>query len=151
MSVLFYQVTERELDDWCSKYGKVVEAKLALDRVTGRPKGFAFVTMSSRDEAEDVVKGLNGKEVDGKEIKAEISHGQGGRRNTREVSDFEDAKRTGMCYDFIRGKCSRGDSCRFNHGDRRSDDRGRDRDYDRRDDRGRDRRGSSRSRSRDRR
>jgi RNA recognition motif-containing protein len=99
----------------CDKYGKVVECRLAIDRDSNRPKGFAFVTMESADDAEKCVEGLSGKEIDGRPVTVQISHGKGGRRREGDSGDLDDARATGACFDFIRGQCSRGDSCRFKH------------------------------------
>lgn len=101
---------------------------MATDRFSGKAKGFAFVTMSTQDEAEDAVKALNGTSYgpENKEIKAEISHGQGGRKN-RESREMDEARATGQCFDYIRGRCSRGSDCRFKHGNDRDRGYGRDR------------------------
>ena len=44
---LDFKVTENDLQDAFAAYGTVVEANLVTDRTTGRPRGFAFVTMST--------------------------------------------------------------------------------------------------------
>jgi len=65
----------------------VVEANLMMDRVTGRPRGFAFVTMSSPEEAQKAIEALNGKEMDGRALTVNVARpreerpaGGGGRR-----------------------------------------------------------------------
>lgn len=144
-----FDTTERELEDLCDKYGKVVECRLAMDRSTNRPKGFAFVTMDTAEDADKCVEGLAGKEIDGRAVTVQISHGKGGRRREGDSSALDDARATGACFDFVKGQCSRGDSCRFKHiGSGGGGGRDRDRGYDRRD-RYDDRRGGrDRSRSR---
>jgi len=47
--------------------------------ITG--KGYAFITMETKDEAEDAVDALNGKKIDGQDIKVEIAHGKGTSRS----------------------------------------------------------------------
>ena len=47
---LDFKVTENDLRDAFAARGTVVEAKLATDRTTGRPRGFGFVTMSTPEE-----------------------------------------------------------------------------------------------------
>ena len=58
---LSYDVTEDELAAEFGTYGKVDSVAIPSDRVSGRPRGFAFVEMSKKDEAEAAIAGLNGK------------------------------------------------------------------------------------------
>lgn len=130
-----FDMSEKDLEEMCDKYGKVMEARLAVDRFTRKPQGFAFITMETASDASKCVEGLDGKEVDGRPLTVQISHGKGGRK--RELGDrrMDDARATGACFDFVSGRCSRGDSCKFKHIDSRGGrDRGSDRDrgYDRR-------------------
>ena len=57
---LSFNTTESELYDAFAAHGVVVEANLMLDRETGRPRGFAFVTMSSEEEAQKAIEAMNG-------------------------------------------------------------------------------------------
>ena len=62
---LSFNVTENELEDTFAQYGTVLEANLMMDRMSGRPRGFGFVTMSTQEEAEKAkakMKGMNGDE-----------------------------------------------------------------------------------------
>jgi cold-inducible RNA-binding protein len=54
-------------------YGTVTEAILMTDKMTGRSRGFAFVTMSTDEEAQAAIDGLNGKELDGRRINVNIA------------------------------------------------------------------------------
>jgi len=58
---LSYDVTEDELSAEFGPYGKVESVAIPADRVSGRPRGFAFVEMASKSEAEAAITGLNGK------------------------------------------------------------------------------------------
>ena len=70
---LSFNVTENDLQDMFAAHGTVVEANLMTDRMTGRPRGFAFVTMSTPQEAEAAIAALNGKSVDGRELTVNIA------------------------------------------------------------------------------
>lgn len=65
---LSYNVTENDLQDMFGQHGTVMEVNLMLDRMTGRSRGFAFVTMSSKEEADAAVQALNGSSVDGRNL-----------------------------------------------------------------------------------
>jgi RNA recognition motif-containing protein len=58
---LSYNVTEAQLTAEFGIYGNVESTTIPSDRMSGRPKGFAFVEMPSRTEAEAAIAGLNGK------------------------------------------------------------------------------------------
>ena len=70
---LSFNVTENELQDMFAEHGSVTEANLMTDRMTGRPRGFGFVTMSSAQEADSAVNALNGKSVDGRALTVNIA------------------------------------------------------------------------------
>ncbi len=82
---LDFKVTENDLQDAFAAYGTVVEANLITDRVTGRPRGFAFVTMNSPEEAQRAIDGLNGKDLGGRALNVNVARereersGAGGR------------------------------------------------------------------------
>jgi RNA recognition motif-containing protein len=61
--------TDDSLKAFFEQVGTVVEAKIIIDRRTGRSKGFGFVTMSSPEEANKAVAELNGQDLDGRQIK----------------------------------------------------------------------------------
>lgn len=86
---LSFNTTENDLQDAFAAFGTVTEANLMMDRETGRPRGFGFVTMSTPEEAAKAVEGLNGKSVDGRALTVNIARpreerppggGGGGRR-----------------------------------------------------------------------
>ncbi len=70
---LDFKVTENDLQDAFAAYGTVVEAKLITDRVTGRPRGFAFVTMNTPEEAQKAIEGLNGKDLGGRALNVNVA------------------------------------------------------------------------------
>src|SRR2546428_12439014 len=70
---LSFQTTENVLQDAFAAHGTVVEANLMMDRATGRPRGFGFVTMSSPEEAQKAIDGLNGKELGGRALTVNVA------------------------------------------------------------------------------
>ena len=65
---LSFDTTEDHLRQAFEGYGEVSTVKVITDRDSGRPRGFAFVEMSSKDEAIAAISGLNGQELDGREL-----------------------------------------------------------------------------------
>lgn len=65
---LSFDTTELGLQDLFSAHGVVEDVNLVTDRVTGRPRGFAFVTMSTPEEAQAAITALSGKNVNGRDI-----------------------------------------------------------------------------------
>ena len=63
-----------DLQDLCGEFGTVEDSRLITDRETGRSRGFGFVTMSSTEEAEEVVRQLNGQDVDGRVLRVNIAN-----------------------------------------------------------------------------
>jgi cold-inducible RNA-binding protein len=85
---LSFNITENGLRDAFGAFGTITEANLMMDRETGRPRGFGFITMSTPEEAQKAIAGLNGKSVDGRawtvneaKPREERSGGGGGRRD----------------------------------------------------------------------
>jgi len=70
---LSYDTTEDGLRAKFAEAGTVVSVEMIKDRDTGRTKGFAFVTMTTQEEAENAIKMLNGKTLDNREIKVNIA------------------------------------------------------------------------------
>ncbi len=66
---LAFSSTEGSISELFSQYGSVVSCRLISDRDTGRSKGFAFVEMSSNEEADKAISSLDGREVDGRALK----------------------------------------------------------------------------------
>ena len=70
---LSFNTTENDLQDTFAAHGTVTEANLMMDRATGRPRGFGFVTMSTAEEAAKAVEALNGKSLDGRALTVNIA------------------------------------------------------------------------------
>jgi len=65
---LSYSVDDQSLNQNFSDFGTVSSAKVMMDRDSGRSKGFGFVEMSSDAEAQAAISGMNGKNVDGRDM-----------------------------------------------------------------------------------
>ena len=86
---LSFDTTENDLQDAFAAHGTVTETNLMMDRDTGRPRGFGFVTMSSAEEAQKAIAALNGAQLDGRALTVNVARpreerapggGGGGRR-----------------------------------------------------------------------
>jgi RNA recognition motif-containing protein len=88
---LSFNTTENALQDAFAAYGTVTETNLMMDRMTNRPRGFGFVTMSTADEAQKAIAAMNGAQLDGRALTVNIARpredrppggggGGGGRR-----------------------------------------------------------------------
>ncbi len=64
-----YNTSEDTLRQLFAQYGEVVSVNVITDRYTGRAKGFGFVEMASEDAARAAMTALNGREVDGRQLK----------------------------------------------------------------------------------
>jgi cold-inducible RNA-binding protein len=81
---LSYSTSEAKLRTLFGEFGEIVSVNVITDRETGRPKGFAFVEMATDQAAQAAIGALNGKSVDGREIKVDKAQpprdrGAGGR------------------------------------------------------------------------
>ena len=65
---LSYNTTENQLQDLFAAHGNVIEVDLIMDKFSGRPRGFGFVTMETKEGADAAVQALNGKNVDGRAL-----------------------------------------------------------------------------------
>jgi RNA recognition motif-containing protein len=63
-----YSMRDDDLQQHFAQFGQVNSAKVMMDRDTGRSKGFAFVEMGSRDEAQAAIRGMNGQSIDGRNL-----------------------------------------------------------------------------------
>ena len=70
---LYFNTTENDLQDMFAAHGTVTEANLMMDRATGRPRGFGFVTMSTSEEAQTALEALNGRSVDGRALTVNVA------------------------------------------------------------------------------
>ncbi len=64
-----FQTTESELRSLFEPFGQITRVHIAMDRETGRARGFAFVEMANDEEASKAIAALDGKEVGGRNLK----------------------------------------------------------------------------------
>jgi RNA recognition motif-containing protein len=82
---LLFDVTEDELKELFAPFGQVTEVRLIMDKFSGKTKGFGFIEMPSKEEAQKAIEGLNGKDIKGRamtvnEAKPKVERGgRGGR------------------------------------------------------------------------
>src|SRR2546430_17461360 len=62
---LSFNTTQEQLQDLFAAHGNVIEVDVIMDKFSGRPRGFGFVTMESKEAADAAVQAFNGKDVDG--------------------------------------------------------------------------------------
>ncbi|MBZ5540543.1 MAG: RNA-binding protein [Acidobacteriia bacterium] len=77
-----FQTTESELRALFEPFGQITRVHIAMDRETGRARGFAFVEMNNDEEAAKAIAALDGKEVGGRNLKVNEARpkGEGGGR-----------------------------------------------------------------------
>ena len=89
---LSFNTTENDLQDMFAAHGTVTEANLMMDRATGRPRGFGFVTMSTSEEAQTAMQALNGKSVDGRGLTVNVARPREERSGGGERRQFSGAR-----------------------------------------------------------
>src|SRR5213593_1031825 len=91
-----FNTTENDLNDAFAAHGTVTEANLMVDRMSGRPRGFGFVTMATEEEAQKAIQAMNGASLDGRNLTVNLARpreersggggDRGGRGGRREYS-----------------------------------------------------------------
>ena len=84
---LAFQTTSQQLQEMFAQAGTVESASVVEDRETGRSRGFAFVEMSSNEEATAAIEQFNGKEVGGRALKVNEAKPRENRRGGRSFSN----------------------------------------------------------------
>ena len=64
-----WSINDDKLGELFGEHGEVTSAKVIVDRMSGRSRGFGFVEMASGEEAGTAIEALNGYEADGRELK----------------------------------------------------------------------------------
>src|SRR5258707_8166876 len=70
---LSFNTTENDLQEAFAAHGTVVETNLMMDRMTGRSRGFAFVTMSTPEEAQKAISAMNGATLGDRQLTVNVA------------------------------------------------------------------------------
>ncbi|KAK4477080.1 hypothetical protein RD792_016288 [Penstemon davidsonii] len=74
---LAWATTDQSLEQAFSQYGSVIDSKIVNDRETGRSRGFGFVTFKDEQAMRDAIEGMNGQDLDGRNITVNEAQSRG--------------------------------------------------------------------------
>ncbi|KAM7474999.1 hypothetical protein LguiB_022242 [Lonicera macranthoides] len=74
---LAWATTDRSLEEAFSQYGEIIDSKIINDRETGRSRGFGFVTFKDEQSLRDAIEGMNGQDLDGRNITVNEAQSRG--------------------------------------------------------------------------
>ncbi|XP_074589043.1 glycine-rich RNA-binding protein RZ1A-like [Curcuma longa] len=113
---LSWSTTDGDLKDAFKKFGHLTEAKIVLDKFSGRSRGFGFVTFDDKASMEEAIEAMNGFDLDGRSITVERAQPQGpGSKDRDSGRDYERSR--GHDYDRGRGRDFGGGRGRGSGGD----------------------------------
>lgn len=93
VSNVSFNTSEEDLKDLFSQFGTVTSAKIITDRETNKSRGFAFVEMSSTEEGNKAISGLNNKQIDGRALSVSVAREKENRSGTRNSFSRSNDKR----------------------------------------------------------
>ncbi|KAH7833344.1 hypothetical protein Vadar_005296 [Vaccinium darrowii] len=109
---LSWSTSDRGLKAAFDKFGHLVEAKVAVDKFSGRSRGFGFVTFDEKNAMEDAIEEMNGMELDGRTITVEKAQpSQGSGRDRDGDRDRDRGRDRGRDRDYGGGRGSGGGEC----------------------------------------
>ncbi|HNR07679.1 MAG TPA: RNA-binding protein [Saprospiraceae bacterium] len=73
VSNLGYQANDEDLKSLFSAFGPVVSAKVIMDKITGRSRGFGFVEMTNEADGKTAIQNLNNQNVEGRSISVSVA------------------------------------------------------------------------------
>jgi RNA recognition motif-containing protein len=88
VSGLNYSLSSEELNEIFAQYGSVTSAKVIMDKVTGRSRGFGFVEMAMDDEGRNAISALDQSEIKGRKINVKEAEDRPQRSNDRPQRSF---------------------------------------------------------------
>lgn len=83
VSNLSFNTRDEELKELFAAFGTVSSAKVITDRLSGQSRGFGFVEMDSDDEANEAMKALNNKEVEGRPMSVSVAKEKAARSENK--------------------------------------------------------------------
>ncbi len=83
VSNLSFHTMEADLRKLFEQFGSVSSVKIITDRETGRSRGFGFVEMDSDPEAQEAIKGLNSKEIEGRAMSVSVAKEKAARSDNK--------------------------------------------------------------------
>jgi RNA recognition motif-containing protein len=86
VSNLSFAVRDEDLREFFAEYGEVSSAKVIMDKISNRSRGFAFVEMPDETAAQKAIQELNGATVDGRSIKVNVARPKEKSNNNRSFS-----------------------------------------------------------------
>ena len=93
VSNLSFHTGEDDLRRMFEQFGKVSSAKVINDRETGKSRGFGFVEMDSETEANEAIKGLNNKELEGRMMSVSVAREKPDRNGQSDRNFRSDRKK----------------------------------------------------------
>ncbi|URE07652.1 Zinc knuckle [Musa troglodytarum] len=98
---LSWSTTDGDLKEAFQKFGQVTEAKIVVDKFSGRSRGFGFVTFDDKRAMEEAIEAMNGMDLDGRSILVERAQPQGPASRDRDGGrDFDRDRTRGRGRDF---------------------------------------------------
>ncbi|KAK8617180.1 hypothetical protein V6N13_117146 [Hibiscus sabdariffa] len=95
---LSWSTSDRGLKDAFEKCGNIIEAKVAVDKISGRSRGFGFVSFDEKAAMEEAIEAMNGIDLDGRNITVDRAKPQQGSGR-----DYDDDRNRGRDHDRSRG------------------------------------------------
>jgi RNA recognition motif-containing protein len=83
VSNLSFHTSDEDLKTLFSQFGAVSSAKVITDRESGKSRGFGFVEMDSDAEAKEAIKGLNNKEIEGRQMSVSVAREKSAKPDSR--------------------------------------------------------------------
>ncbi|KAH7575614.1 hypothetical protein ACOSP7_004625 [Xanthoceras sorbifolium] len=115
---LSWSTSDRGLKDAFEKFGHLLEAKVVIDKFSGRSRGFGFVTFDDKKAMEDAIEAMNGMDLDGRTItvdKAQPHQGSGrehdGDRNRSRDRERDRGRERDSNRDYGGGRGANGGEC----------------------------------------
>lgn len=105
---LSWSTSDKALQEAFEKFGHLTEAKVAVDRYSGRSRGFGFVTFEDRQAMEDAIEAMNGMSLDGRTITVDKAQPQ---RSGRDRGGDRDYDRGDRSRDYGGGRGSNSGEC----------------------------------------